>query len=203
MLVVHWSPVNNSKSILKNGIRKNQNGLYCYPVTGHISLDRWWMKALKRFRRDGKRYNGFIFKVEEQDLPAYYGHFMGATTKEKFEKPIKSLLELGQELQNTIIWRIGERTSWGTAERKINEIDYLRLGREEIQKRPETYKETLKDAAFMGFILEDYQIVLTKSIEANRIIRVIPPNEEFGRVLYKNKKQQDVEGEFREGKYFG
>ncbi|MEQ4482339.1 hypothetical protein [Cohnella silvisoli] len=203
MLVVHWSPVNNSKSILKNGIRKNQNGLYCYPVTGHLSLDRWWMKALKRFRRDGKRYNGFIFKVEEQDLPAYYGHFMGATTKDKFEKPIKSLLELGQELQNTIIWRIGERISGGTSERITNETDYLKLGRDEIIKRPDIYKETLNDTAFMEYILEDFQIVLTKSIAANRIIRIIPSNEEFGRILYKNKKQQYVEGEFREGKYFG
>ncbi|MCD9021993.1 hypothetical protein K7P76_09190 [Cohnella sp. NL03-T5] len=161
------------------------------------------MKALKRFRRDGKRYNGFIFKVEEQDLPAYYGHFMGATTKDKFEKPIKSLLELGQELQNTIIWRIGERISGGTSERITNETDYLKLGRDEIIKRPDIYKETLNDTAFMEYILEDFQIVLTKSIAANRIIRIIPSNEEFGRILYKNKKQQYVEGEFREGKYFG
>lgn len=65
MLVIHWSPVNNSKHILKNGIRKNQRGVYCFPLTGHRSLDKWWMKALKRYRKDGKKYNGFIFRVEE------------------------------------------------------------------------------------------------------------------------------------------
>ncbi|QNK55158.1 hypothetical protein [Paenibacillus sp. PAMC21692] len=153
MLVVHWSPVNNSKHILKNGIRKSPNGIYCYPVTGHRSLDRWWMKALKRFRKDGKSYNGFIFKVEDQDLPAYYGHFIGATTRDKFEKPIKSLSELGQELQNTVIWRIGERVSWSAAGIPTNETDYLKLGKEEIFKRPEIYKETLNDAAFMDIYL--------------------------------------------------
>ncbi|WP_243735362.1 hypothetical protein [Paenibacillus turpanensis] len=194
MLVVHWSPVNNSKNIIKNGIKKGQNGVYCFPLTGHLSLDRWWMKALKRFRRDGKRYNGFIFRVEEQDLPAYFGHFMGATTKDNFMKSIKTLAQLGIEIQNTIIWRIGERSILRTTEWLRNDIDYIKLGREELQKRPELYKETLTDANFMEYILEDYQIVLTKSIAANRIIRIIPPTEEFGRILYKNKKHKYFDG---------
>ena len=203
MLVVHWSPVNNSKSILKNGIRKTKNGVYCFPVTGHPSLDRWWMKAFKSFSKDGKTYNGFIFRVEEQDLPAYFGHFIGATTKDEFEKPIKSLIELDQELRNTIIWRIGERTLWGTEEWIKGENDFLRIGREELQKRPEIYKETITDASFMEYILEDYQMVLTKTIDANRITRVIPPKDEFGRVLYKQKKHRYFDGTFKDGKYFG
>ncbi|OXM82516.1 hypothetical protein CF651_30580 [Paenibacillus rigui] len=152
------------------------------------------MKALKRFRRDGKRYNGFIFRIEQQDLPAYYGHFMGATNKDKFEKTINTLSDLGREIQKTIIWRIGESTLWNTAELQKNDIDYLMHGREEISKRPDIYKETLADTAFMEYILEDYQIVLSKSIDANRIIRVIPPTEQFGKILYKNKKQRYYKG---------
>ncbi|NBD25409.1 hypothetical protein GT019_16120 [Paenibacillus sp. T1] len=147
------------------------------------------MKALKRFRRDGKRYNGFVFRIEEQDLPAYFGHFMGATTRDTFEKPINSLADLGKELQDTIIWRIGERSIWNTGEWR-HDLDCLAIGREELQKRPGLYKETLTDAALMEYILEDNQIVLSQSIAANRIIRVIPPGEEFGRVLYKNKKEK-------------
>lgn len=81
MLVIHWSPVNNSKHILKNGIRKNQRGVYCFPLTGHRSLDKWWMKTLKRYRKDGKKYNGFIFRVEEKDLPAYFGHYAAPLLK--------------------------------------------------------------------------------------------------------------------------
>lgn len=92
---------------------------------------------------------------------------------------------------------------WGDPGTITNETDYLKLGREEIKKRHKIYKETLNDAAFMEYILEDYQIALTKSIDPNRIIRIIPSNEEFGRVLYKNEKQKYVEREFREGKYFG
>ncbi|MBD3918604.1 hypothetical protein H8B09_07575 [Paenibacillus sp. PR3] len=194
MLVVHWSPVNNSKNILKNGINKGRNGVYCFPITGHVSLDRWWMKALKRFRKDGKRYNGFIFRVGERDLPAYFGHFMGATTNDEFDKSIKTLEDLGKEIQNTIIWRIGESTLQHAVEWLSKDHDFIKLGREELQKRPTLYKDTLTDAAFMEYILEDYQIVLNQSIDSNRIIRVIPPTEEFGRVLYKNKKQRYIEG---------
>lgn len=194
MLVVHWSPVNNSKNIMNNGIRKKRNGVYCFPITGHVSLDRWWMKALKRFRRDGKRYNGFIFRVVEQDLPAYFGHYAGATTKDRFDKPFRTLVELGMEMQHTIIWRIGERTIVNTDEWRRNDIDYLRLGRVELEKRPDLYRETLTDSALMEYILEDYQIVLSNSIAAKRIIRVIPPSEEFGRIIYKKKKDKYVEG---------
>ncbi|BBH19131.1 hypothetical protein Back11_04760 [Paenibacillus baekrokdamisoli] len=196
MLVVHWSPVNNSKSILKNGIKKETNGVYCFPLTGHQSLDRWWMKALKRFRKDGKRYNGFIFRLQERDLPAYFGHFVGHTTSDKFEKPIQTLIELGKEIEDTIIWRIGERVFWNTAESFNHFDDYLERGRAEMRENPKKYKESLTDAAFMEYILEDYQIVLTNRITADRIIRVIPPMEEFGRILYKNKKQKPFAGEF-------
>ncbi|MNW44389.1 hypothetical protein D3C74_216230 [compost metagenome] len=193
VLVVHWSPVNYSKNILKNGIRKSRNGVYCFPLTGHIALDRWWMKALKRFRRDGKKYNGFVFRVEESDFPAYFGHFIGHMTSDRSEKPIKTLIELGMEIQNTIIWRIGERAVWNNIEVHNHDQDFLKLGKEVIKKNPDVYKETLTDAAFMEYILEDCQLVLTNSINASRIIRVISPTKEFGKVLYKQKKDEYFE----------
>ena len=201
MLLVHWSPVNNTKNILRNGIRKSQNGVYCFPVTGHFALDRWWMKALKRFRRDGKKYNGFIFRIDESNLPAYFGHFAGHTSRDKFEKPIKTLTDLGKEIQNTIIWRIGEKALCDREELHHN-IDFLKLGLEEIDKDPTMYKKTLTEVGFMEYILEDYQVVLTHSIKPNRIIRVIPPMEEFGRTLCKNKRHIH-EGQLEGGKYFG
>lgn len=106
----------------------------------------------------------------------------------------KSLFyDLGKEIKNTIIWRIGESTLQSTSERLRNDLDYIQLGREELQKRPKLYNETLNDAAIMEYILEDYQIVISKSIESSRIIRVIPPTREFGRVLYKNKKERYLE----------
>ncbi|MFF2480902.1 hypothetical protein [Paenibacillus sp. NPDC058071] len=191
MLAIHWAPVKHSKNILNNGIRKNRNGVYCFPLTGHQSLDKWWMKELKRSRRDGKKYNGFIFRLEENDLPAYFGHFIGATTREQFDKPIDTLKKLGEEIQETIIWRIGERLL-GYGMRLRNE-DILRAGKEEIRKRPELYQEVLSDARFMEYILEDYQIVLSQSISAKRILKVIPPTEQFGRIIHKEKKNKYIE----------
>jgi predicted Zn-dependent protease len=34
MLVVHWSPVKNTRRILRTGIRKSPEGLFCFPLTG-------------------------------------------------------------------------------------------------------------------------------------------------------------------------
>lgn len=193
MLAIHWSPVNNSKNILKNGIRKNHKGVYCFPLTGHQVLDRWWMKELRRSRKDGKKYNGFIFRIEETDLPAYFGHFIGATTSDDFEKPIDTIEKLGEEIQKTIIWRIGERLLGYRLEPRSEE-DIMRAGREEIKNRPEVYKEALTDAEFMEYIFEDYQIVLDQAIAAKRIIKVIPPSEQYGRVIYKEKKERYIDG---------
>jgi hypothetical protein len=48
--------------------------------------------------------------------------------------------------------------------------------------------EKLNDLDFMTFAFEDYQIVLTNSIPADRIIKLIPQGDEFGRVKRLKKK---------------
>ena len=81
MLAIHWSPVNNTKRILKNGISKSKNGLYCFPLTGHKNIDHWWVKTFKTCRKGSRvQYNGFIFRIEQNDMPAYFGHWFGHTT---------------------------------------------------------------------------------------------------------------------------
>ncbi|QDH23876.1 hypothetical protein FFV09_20760 [Saccharibacillus brassicae] len=160
------------------------------------------MKALKRFRQDGKTYNGFIFRVEERDLPGYLGHFVGATTADEFEKPIRTLEELGQAMRQTVIWRIGESTTGYMNQDPDSPIDYMQLGKAELRKNPDLYRQAWTDAAFMEYIFEDYQLVLSRSIPAKRILRVIPPTGEFGRVLYRQKKQRDLNKAFREGQYY-
>lgn len=69
MLAVHWSPVANTKQILKKGIRKSKAGLFCFPLTGHPTVDRWWLRVVRAERRP-KHYNGFIFRITQEDLPA-------------------------------------------------------------------------------------------------------------------------------------
>ena len=91
MLAIHWSPVKNTKNILKNGITKSKTGLYCFPLTGNYTMDKRWISILSRSR---KRYNGFVFKIEKEDLPAVFDEWIGYTTGDKFKMEIKSLEEL-------------------------------------------------------------------------------------------------------------
>lgn len=83
---------------------------------------------------------------------------------------------------------------WNRADLITSFNDFLRIGREEIAKDSKVYIDTLTDRGFMEYIFEDYQLVLTKSIQANRIIRIVAPEVEFGRDLYKDKKQKHIDG---------
>ena len=88
MLVIHWSPVKNTKHILKDGITKNKNGVYCFPLTGNRYVDKFWVDVFNS--KNKKKFNGFIFRLEESDMPAYFGDWFGATNDDRFEKKINS-----------------------------------------------------------------------------------------------------------------
>jgi hypothetical protein len=72
---------------------------------------------------------------------------------------------------------------------KINEL-YLTLAETEIKNHPKVLIEKMNSLNFMSFAFEDYQIVLSNSITSDRIIKVIPQGNEFGRIL-KRKKAAD------------
>lgn len=195
MLAVHWTPVSNTKNILKNGISKSKKGLYCFPLTGHKSLDRWWIYFFNQCgARERKKYNGIVFRLKKEDLPAYFGHWIGATNNQNFKKEIDSLKKLGSEFKETLIWRLGEeiadKRNLGKdifdyeKRRKL----YFSLTEEEIQKSPNLIVNKLNDLDFMIYALEDYQIVLSNSIPANRIIKIIPQGNEFGKTTRLKKK---------------
>ena len=111
MLVIHWSAVKNTKKILKNGITKSKNGLYCFPLTGNKKLDHWWVTAFNQhgYRKHRTQYNGFIFKIEKEDMPACFGHAYGHTTKDTFKMEITELKELELHYQKRIFHKIGEK----------------------------------------------------------------------------------------------
>jgi len=48
--------------------------------------------------------------------------------------------------------------------------------------------DKLNDLDFMTFALEDYQVVLTNSVPVDRIVKLIPQGDEFGRVQRLKKK---------------
>jgi hypothetical protein len=195
MLAVHWTPVNRTKTVLKNGITKSKKGLYCFPLTGHKSLDKWWVNFFNQCGvRDRKKYNGIVFRLKQQDLPAYFGNWIGATNKDNFKKEITDIKRLGVEFRDTILGRLGEELA-----KKLNVgsdiYDYekqaklfLKLAEQEIQQSPKTLTERFNELGFMMNALEDYQIVLSHSIAPDRIIRVIPQGDEFGRVTRLKKK---------------
>lgn len=199
MLVVHWTPVSNTKNIFKNGITKSKKGLYCFPLTGLKSLDRWWIYFFNQCgARQRKKYNGIVFRLKQEDMPAYFGDWIGATNRDDFKKEIAVLKTLGNEFRQIILWRLGEELA-----RKSNLGEdildyekrtalYMRLALMEIEKSPKKMTEKMMDNTFMTYAFEDYQIVLTKSISSNRIMKVLPQGDEFGRRIrvlnrYKNK----------------
>ena len=195
MLAVHWTPVNRTKHILKNGITKSKQGLYCFPLTGHKSLDRWWIYFFNQCGvRQRKKYNGIVFRIKQQDLPAYFGHWIGATNRDNFEKSITTTRQLGSKFRDIILWRLGETIAHAANlgrdifdHEKRSEL-YLKLADQEIKRTAKTVTDKFNDLDFMTFTLEDYQIALTNSIPPERIIKIIPQGDEFGRVQRLKKK---------------
>lgn len=191
MLAVHWSPVSNTKKILKNGITKSKNGVYCFPLTGHKAVDAWWVKAfnLYKFRKDRKVYNGFIFKIKQNYMPAYFGHWIGATGSSDFQKPLITIEDLETEIRNTLLWRLGEKLSGYQFDIGGGE-KFISLAEEEIKKNPKAMCNAQNDLGLMMYIFEDCQIVLENSIPASDILKIISSRDEFGRVEYKRRKNE-------------
>jgi hypothetical protein len=187
MLAIHWTPVANTKRILRTGITKSKKGLYCFPVTGNLQVDRWWVKFFN-MARGRKKYNGIVFRISKEDLPAYFGHWIGATTKNIFDKPILTMKELRDEYTNNILFRIGEylfqKSELTTTEEFV--LDFIDIAKPQIESN-EKVKRLLHDIDIKVFSLEDIQIVLSGSVSADRIVRVISDGTDTGRQRRKKK----------------
>ncbi len=195
MLAVHWTPVNKTKKVLKKGIKKNKNGVFCFPLTGHKPIDNWWVSFFNQSNvRHKKRYNGIVFRVTEEDLPAYFGSWVGATNKDNFKKEITDLKTLNKEYRNNILYRMGAEIAYernldcGIFDMNALNDLYTNLAEEELNKNPNALIDRINSLEFMKYALEDYQIVLSKSIPPERIIKIKPKGNEFGKVLKKQKK---------------
>ena len=197
MLAVHWTPVSKTKNILKNGIRKNKKGLFCFPLTGHHALDRWWVHFFNRYQvRSRKKYNGILFRITDDDMPAYFGQWFGATNWTEFEKEIKTTKELGKKFRDNLSFELGYRIA---SQKKLLEgiIDgqemykiCMKQAKLAQNNDPKSLIEGMNSHDYMWTSLSDYQIVLSHSIPSRRILRVIPQGNEFGKVLKKRKKEK-------------
>jgi hypothetical protein len=106
MLVIHWAKHNKTNSILANGIRpsyrrgngerKNPRGVYVYPFSRNKSLVGNWRRNLKTWDTRLGNYNGFIFRIGEEDFPLITGYwFFNRSIPE--ESTISSLAELAEK----------------------------------------------------------------------------------------------------------
>jgi hypothetical protein len=106
MLVIHWAKHNKTSSILANGIRpsyrrrdgerKNPKGVYVYPFPRNKSLVGNWRRNLKTWDTRLGNYNGFIFRLAEEDFPLIAGYwFFNRSAPE--ESTVSSLTELAEK----------------------------------------------------------------------------------------------------------
>ena len=196
MLAVHWSPVKNTKRILRNGIHKSKNGVFCFPLTGQPNVDKWWANAFRQWR-PRTSYNGFVFRVAEEDLPAAFSHWLHSAA----EKPLTSIAQIQAEFESAILFRIGQRHFGYSleADRKHSD-DYERVGKELVAQNPQLYIEALDgDPEFLRYIFEDYQLVLSRSIAPRRILRVLAGGNDYGRNIARQKRENAFKAQKREG----
>jgi hypothetical protein len=195
MLAIHWTPVNKTKHILKNGITKSKNGLYCFPMTGDKVLDKWWINFFNNCNvRPRKKYNGIIFRITKQDLPAYFGHWIGTTKRDDFEKPIKTIKELDFRFRDCLLYRLGEMIRIKGVDDILaayNDSDkFVEIAENAIKNNKDLSSFMLNDLSLKTFTFEDYQIVLSNSINPDRIIKIIPQGDEFGKHIRRRKKEK-------------
>jgi hypothetical protein len=191
MLAIHWTPVANTKKILRCGITKSKKGLYCFPLTGNHQVDRWWVKFFNTVRAK-KKYNGIVFKISKKDLPAYFGHWIGATTRDPFDKPILTMKELKDEYRNNILFRVGEYFLYQKGEPSAAADfahNFVDIAKSEI-KENDKVKRLAHDLNIKTFALEDIQIVLSSSVSADRIVKVISDGTDTGRQRRRKKLER-------------
>ena len=107
------------------------------------------------------------------------------------------------EFRQTIIWRLGEALarkqhleSDFLDYKKVNEL-YERLVEIELKKSPDILAKTMNDLDLMAFTFEDYQIVLSNSISPDRIIKLIPQGDQFGKITRLRKKSRPKNQEYK------
>lgn len=106
MLVIHWARHNKTDAILKNGIRpasrkhrKNQKGVYAYPYSRLKTMTGNWRRNLKTWDGHLGNYNGFVFRLTQDDFPLIAGSWELNRT-EPMEYVVKSLQEFGALMKN-------------------------------------------------------------------------------------------------------
>ncbi|WP_196888385.1 hypothetical protein [Aureivirga sp. CE67] len=202
MKVIHWTPKENKNQILENGILISDTWISCSILTPFKNLNRWWLD----FLLNDKEYVGIIFELETEDFPLVHNHWcidsdteydddFKVISQKRYNlneilsnnpKPIfNNLKELKRNYAETIIWRIGntvddfsflDKDGVYRSDNKKTMEAALKL----IKANPKKAKKVFFDNSdFMEFVFEDYEVLLFKNIEPNRIEKVIQANTNY------------------------
>ena len=192
MLAVHWSPVKNTRQILRSGIRKSRDGLFCFPLTGDSYVDRWLVKMLRHCNeRKRSSFNGFVFRIEQSDLPATYSPFWGDAFGGQIET-YASLKKLEALFRDFLYWGVGEHArrqnhteqpAWNTQEEAVE------FGKLVTKLHPEQMSLLRSDPSRMLWIFDFLEMVLSVSIAPGRILRVISGDKLNGRQQVRKFRQ--------------
>jgi hypothetical protein len=202
MKVIHWTPKENKSRILEKGILITDVWISCSILTPFKNLNRWWLD----FLLNDKEYIGIIFELEKLDFPLVHSHWVSnehSETNDDFEVISKKRYNLNEILSNnpksvfsnleelkrayekTIIWRIGNTVDdseyldkdgiYKSSDKKI-----IEAGLNLIKSNPiKAEKDFFDNADFMEFVFEDYEVLLFKNVEPNRIEKIIQANTNY------------------------
>ncbi|MCA9072687.1 MAG: hypothetical protein KDA84_27380, partial [Planctomycetaceae bacterium] len=190
MLAIHWSPVKNTKSILRNISRKGKRGLFCFPLTGHEILDRCWAWLFRCSRsRPRTPYNGFVFRLTEDDLPASFGDWILDACGQA--RSFGLLSELEEEFRRAIV-----------SQMETDRLCRQRRGSNRIRNTGEgsdchdslEFNQYRNDPMWMQEVFYGSQIILSKSIDARRIIRIVSYASKSGRRRVNEHRSREGRG---------
>ncbi|MBK9163557.1 MAG: hypothetical protein IPM21_06495 [Acidobacteria bacterium] len=163
MLAIHWAKQNTTTPILANGIRpsfrrrhgeqKSSKGVYVYPFSRNATLSGNWRRNLKTWDRNLGNYNGFVFRLQEDDFPLIAGYwFLNRSSYE--DTSIRTIEELYEKFGDFFSGAIlepspeGFEYNWEDFEiivpRRIEPKRILKVIRDREPKR-RIFRKTLKD----------------------------------------------------------
>lgn len=129
MLVIHWAKHNKTGSILKTGIHLSSRkytwrggrlstptprGVYAFPYTRSRHARGVWRRILKEGYLDRGNYNGFVFRLEDDDFPLLAGPWY-SVHKDPENHRVRSMEEFTEEFGNLLDEKDRSRTlseSW-------------------------------------------------------------------------------------------
>ena len=205
MKVIHWTPLENKDSILKNGIQIQDTRIACSILTPFDNLNRWWLDF--SLLETGKEYIGVVFELAASDFPLIHDHWVISTYQEiddNFETIFRrrfrldemersnpsglfeSIEALKDAYKKSIVFRIGEAVKEHTLVLQedgtygYDTVEIIETGYEEIKKDPQkAFQEFFDDPEFMEFVFEDYQVLLYNDISPERIEKVINAEDSY------------------------